>query len=95
MFSHEYKCLSLIIINEHLWPSQHEIISVKTLMALKPQIFSSVNLFPSTVLSFFDNQDTLLGPYVFASVHKTLPNIQKPFYISPIVLSSVLSHNRS
>ena len=33
-FSHEYKPLS--VNNEQLWPRQHENISVKTLMALKP-----------------------------------------------------------
>ena len=47
---HEYKCISLIILNnEHLWPRRCKSISVKTLMALKPQIFSSANLFLSTV----------------------------------------------
>ena len=41
----EYKCLSLIVLNnEHLWPRQPESISVKTLMALKLQIFSLANL---------------------------------------------------
>ena len=38
-FFREYKHLSLIIIilnNEDLWPRQHENISVKTLMTLKP-----------------------------------------------------------
>ena len=32
-----------------LWPRQHENIFAKTSMALKPQIFSPANLFPSTV----------------------------------------------
>ena len=42
---HEYKPLSVRIINnEQLWPRQHENISVKTLMALKPWIFSPANL---------------------------------------------------
>ena len=41
----ECKCLSLIVLsNEHLRPRQHESMSVKTLMALKPQIFSPANL---------------------------------------------------
>ena len=49
-FSHEYKCFSLIVLNnEHLWPRQCKSISVKTLMALKPRIFSLVNLSPSMV----------------------------------------------
>ena len=44
-FFREYKHLSLIVLNnEHLWPRQHESISVKTLMALKPPIFSPANL---------------------------------------------------
>ena len=31
MFFHEYKCLTLIVLNnEHLWPRQRESISVKT-----------------------------------------------------------------
>ena len=46
----EYKRLSLSILNnEHLWLRQHESISAKTSMVLKPQIFSPVNLSPSTV----------------------------------------------
>ena len=49
-FFREYKSHSLIILNnEYLWPRQRENISVKTLMALKPQIFSPANLSPSTV----------------------------------------------
>ena len=41
----KYKCLSLIVLNnEQIWPRQHESISVKTLMVLKPQIFSPANL---------------------------------------------------
>ena len=63
----EYKCLSLIVLNnEHLWPRQHESISVKTSMALKPRIFSPANLSLSTVYdwqcSYFTTdltQDTL------------------------------------
>ena len=52
-FFHEYKRLSLIVLNnEYLWPRQRESISVKTLMALKPQIFSLANLSPSTVLYY-------------------------------------------
>ena len=36
-FFREYKCLSLIILNnEHLWPRQCETICVKTSMVLKP-----------------------------------------------------------
>ena len=47
---HEYKCLSLIVLNyEHLRPRQRESIFMKTLMALKPRIFSPANLSPSTV----------------------------------------------
>ena len=46
----EYMCCSLIVLNnEYLWPRQRESISVKTLIALKPQIFSPANLSPSTV----------------------------------------------
>ena len=49
-FFREYKCLSLLVLNnEHLWSRQHKSISVKTLMMLKPQIFSPANLSPSTV----------------------------------------------
>ena len=49
-FFHEYKDLSIILLdNKHLWPRQCESISVKTLMAMKPQIFSPVNLSLSTV----------------------------------------------
>ena len=52
-FFREYKCLSLIVLNnEHLWPRQCESISVKTSMALKLQIFSLANLSPSTVLYY-------------------------------------------
>ena len=44
-FSREYKHLSLIALhNEHLWPRQRESISVKTLMVLKPRIYSPANL---------------------------------------------------
>ena len=44
-FFREYKCLSLIVLNnEHLWPRQRKSISVKTLMTLKLQIFSPANL---------------------------------------------------
>ena len=44
------KYLSLIVLNnKHLWPRQRESISVKTLMALKLQIFSPANLSLSTV----------------------------------------------
>ena len=44
---HEYKCLSLIVLNnEHLWPRQHESISLKTLMVLKPRILFSPVIFP-------------------------------------------------
>ena len=42
--------LPLIVLNnDHLWPRKQDIICVKTLMVLKPQIFTPVNLFPSTV----------------------------------------------
>ena len=51
-FFREYKYLSLIILNnEYLWPRQHENISVKTSMALKPRIFSPANLSSSTVIA--------------------------------------------
>ena len=56
-FFREYKCIqffSLIVLNnEHLWPRQRESISVKTSMALKLQIFSPVNLSPSTIVNTF------------------------------------------
>ena len=46
----EYKCLSLFILNnEYLWPRQRKNISAKTLMLLKPRIFSPANLSPFTV----------------------------------------------
>ena len=49
-FSCEYKHLSLITLNnEHFWPTQHKSISVKTLMGLKPWMFSPANLSMSTV----------------------------------------------
>ena len=49
-FFHEYKHLSLIELNnEYLWPRQCESASMKTLMALKLQIFSPGNLFPYMV----------------------------------------------
>ena len=47
-FFHEYKHLSLIVL--HLWPKQHESISVKTSMVLKLWIFSLVNPSLSMVL---------------------------------------------
>ena len=44
-FFREYKCFSLIILNnEYLWPRQHKNISAKTSMVLTPRIFSPVNL---------------------------------------------------
>ena len=47
-FFHEYKCLSVIVLNnQHLWPRECESISLKTSMALKLQIFSPANLSPS------------------------------------------------
>ena len=49
-FSHEYKCLSLIILNnEHFWSRQHKSIPAKTLVGLKLWTFSSANLSMSTV----------------------------------------------
>ena len=49
-FSREFKCLSLIILNnKHFWPRQYENISAKTSMGLKKQTFSPVNLSPSMV----------------------------------------------
>ena len=49
-FSHEFKHLSLIILNnKHFWPRQCKSISTNTLMGLKPQTYSPVNLFLSTV----------------------------------------------
>ena len=48
--SREYKCLSLIILNnKHFWPRQCESISAKTSVGLKTRTFSPVNLFPSMV----------------------------------------------
>ena len=58
------KCLSLIVLNnEYLWPRQHESISMKSLMALKPRLFSPTNLSPPMVVLFskqlhFDCQAT-------------------------------------
>ena len=49
-FSHEYKHLSLIILNiKHLWPRQCKSISAKTSMGLKPWMFSPANLSLSKV----------------------------------------------
>ena len=46
----ENKHLSLIILNNnHLRPRQHESISVKTSVGLKPEMFSPVKLTTSTV----------------------------------------------
>ena len=39
-------------MSNYLWPRQRENISAKTLMALKPRIFSPANLSPSTVCSY-------------------------------------------
>ena len=50
-FFREYKCLSLIILNDkHFWPRQRESISAKTSVGLKPWIFSPANLSTSTVI---------------------------------------------
>ena len=51
----KYKCLSLTVLNnEYLWPRQCKTISVKTLMALKLEIFSPANLSLSTVWHHFN-----------------------------------------
>ena len=49
-FFHEYKHFSLIVLNNvHLWPRQHESISMKILMALQLWMFNPANLSPSKV----------------------------------------------
>ena len=49
-FFHEYKHLSLIILNnEYLWQRQRESISMKSLIGVKQQTFSPANLSLSTV----------------------------------------------
>ena len=54
-FFREYKCFSLIILNnKHFQPRQRESISKKTSMGLKTQTFSPVNLSPSTVRHGYD-----------------------------------------
>ena len=51
MFFCEYKCLSLFILNnEYWWLNYCKDISTKTLMALKPRIFTPANLSLSMVV---------------------------------------------
>ena len=70
-FFREYKHHSLIVLNnEHLWPRQCKNISVKTLIALKPQIFSPANLSPSTVCNLAGLQSHLASWLVRCWKHK-------------------------
>ena len=68
-FSHEYKCLSLIIVNEkHFWPRQCESISAKTSMVLKPQTSNPTILSLSKVYSTFPRSLlALFLPYYIAN----------------------------
>ena len=50
-FYHEYKCLSIIVLNnKHFSPGQRENISAKTSIGLKTRMFSPANLSPSMIL---------------------------------------------
>ena len=58
--SHEYKCLSLIILNnKHFWPRQCESISAKTLMGLKHKHLAQ-QIFPCLWYSKNDEAGQLL-----------------------------------
>ena len=60
-FSREYKCLTLIIVNnKHFWPRQRESISAKTSVRLKTWTFSPANLSPSMVIP---TSDSVLAHY--------------------------------
>ena len=63
-FFHEYKHLSLIILNnEHFWSKQCKSISVKASMGLQPQIFSQ-RIFPHLQYSIYSEMfiETLDSP---------------------------------
>ena len=86
----EYKHLSLIILNnEYLWPRQCKNISVKTLMALKPQIFSPANLSLSMVCHTI--LWNVMSWHVVCHDYRGIPNLKLPVVIDFIKRMSTSS----